>query len=284
MTRRATVWMIAVVALCAVAGVWRWRALQAVDTRGVLIEGGDGGGLPRAAPALEGFDEHALHSAVHSALEHGSSALLVMRHGHLVLEQYGRGADASTPVDGGELAYPLLIVASGIAVAGHGMTMPAPPLDADRLAAAIAAASGQSYPLFLSRRVWQPLNAAPARWLSPGVSARATDWLRVAELLLHDGRFEGRQVVQRGWVERHIDQLSGPGSESPSADGVIRLHGPGATRLWLVPRFDVAILRVATAPPAGGAVDEALAHTIISTLRDRPVTGGASLNDLVPGH
>jgi hypothetical protein len=55
-------------------------------------------------------------------------------------------------------------------------------------------------------------------------------------------------------------------------------------RLWLAPRLDVAILRVAAAPPPGAPVDETLARTIISALRDRPATGGSSLNDLVPGH
>ena len=284
MTRRATVWMVAAVALCAVAGVWRWRALHVADPAGVVIAGGDGGGLPRTDPALEGFDVQALQLAARAALAQGASALLIMRHGHLVLEQYAGGADANTPVDGGELADALLMVAAGIAVTKHGMSMPPPPLDAVRLAAAIAGASGLSYPLFLSRHVWQPLNAAPARWLSPGVSARAGDWLRVAELLLHDGRFEGTQVAPPGWLARHASRLSGLGTEPLSVDGVSGLRGPGATRLWLVPRFDVAILRVASAPAPGTTVDEALAHTIISALRDRPATGGTSLSDLVPGH
>lgn len=284
MTRRATVWMIAVVALCALAVAWRWRVTHVEDTAGTLIAGGDGGGLPRAAPALEGFDVPALQAVATAAFRQGSNALLIERHGHLVLEQYAHGADASALVAGGELAYTLLIMASGIAAAQHGMIMPAPPLDSDRLAAAIATASGMSYPQFLSRQVWQPLNAAPARWLSPGVNARADDWLRVAELLMHDGRFEGTQIVPPGWVARHANLLSGPGAEPLTAGGVTGLRGPGATRLWLVPRFDVAILRVAGAPAPGGTIDETLAHTIVSALRDRPATGGASLSDLVPGH
>jgi hypothetical protein len=283
-TRRATVWIAAILALCAVAGVWRWRGLNVEDHRGVVVAGGDGGGLPRAAPTLEGFDEHALQATAVTAIAQGASALLVTRHGHLVLEQYGHDADAGTLVDGGELSFPLLIVTAGIAVAKDGMILPPPPLQADRLVAEISAATGKSYPEFLSRHVWQPLNATPARWLSPGLRARATDWLRVAEMLMHDGRFEGRQVVQSGWVAAHMSQMSGSGVTPPLAGGMIRLRGPGATRLWLAPSLDLAVLRVNAAPPAGAALDESLARTIINEIRDRPASGGSSLHDLVPAH
>lgn len=284
MSRRATLWLVALLALGAVAGLWRWRGLNVAEHRGVVVAGGDGGGLPRAAPALEGFDEHALQATAVAVLAQGASAVLVTRHGHLVLEQYGHDADASTLVDGGELAFPLLVVASGIAVAKYGMTLPPPPLQADRLVAEVSAAAGKSYPEFLSRHVWQPLNATPARWLGSGLRARATDWLRVAELLMHDGRFEGRQVVQPGWVAAHLSQMSGSGVTPALAGGMIRLRGPGATRLWLVPSLDLAVLRVYAAVPAGAVVDESLARTIINEVRDRPASGGSSLHDLVPAH
>ncbi len=284
MTRQGRLWLLALIALGVLAGVWRWRTPGAV-VDGVVIAGGDGGGLPRTAPQLEGFDASALQTVATSAFKQGVGALLIMRHGHLVYEQYSADAAASAPVDGGELANSLLIIAAGIAVAEHGMDMPPPPIDAGRIAAAIAAASGRTYPAFLSRHIWQPLHAAPAYWTSSGVSARCVDWLRVGELLLHDGRFEGTQVVQPGWIARHATQLFvGPGADSPAGSGWLSLHGPGSTRLWLAPRLDVAILRVAATPPPGVAVDETLPRTIINTLRDRPATGGSGLNDLVPGH
>jgi CubicO group peptidase (beta-lactamase class C family) len=283
-TRRATLWVIAAVALCAMAGVWRWRALQEVHVAGVLVAGGDGGGLPRTTPELEGFDASALHAVAAGALKRGTNALLILRHGHLVYEGYAGGADASTRVEGGDLARSLLVMAAGVAVAQYGMIMPAPPLSPDRLAAAIVSASGRSYPAFLSRHIWQPLHAAPAYWSPPEVSARGADWLRVGELLLHDGRFEGTQIVQPGWIVRHSSALFGPDTASPAGAELLSLHGSGATRLWLAPRPDIAILRVAATPPPGVAVDETLARTIINTLRDHPASGGSSLNDLVPGH
>ena len=84
--------MVAVLALCALAGAWRWRALARADSAGVLIAGGDGGGLPRTAPAAGGIRRRALQAAAASTFEQGASALLIMRHGHLVYDKYGRGA------------------------------------------------------------------------------------------------------------------------------------------------------------------------------------------------
>ena len=286
MSRRTTVWLMAPLALLAVAAGWRWQATQSIDGNAVVIAGGDGGGLPRADAMQEGFDTQGLRAAVDYANSQGATALLVMRHGHLVLEHYARGADAGTLVDGGELAHALLMLAAGVAVAQSAMALPAEQGSDDaRVVAAIAAASGQPYPLFLSHAVWQPLNAAPAQWRSPGVRARAADWLRVAGLLLHDGRFEGKQVVPPGWVQRLGRSRPASGAEPFSMGEVAVLRGTGATLLWLAPRLDLVILCVADAPPPGVAVDETrLAHMIIRSLRDLPAVGGAQLNDLVPGH
>ena len=101
---------------------------------------------------------------------------------------------------------------------------------------------------------------------------------------MHDGRFEGRQIVARGWVAGHISQMSGPVVQAPLAGGMIRLRGPGGTRLWLVPELDLVVLRVGAEPVRGTPVDESLARTIINEMRDRPASGGSSLHDLVPGH
>ena len=287
--RHRSGWALAVLATLLAAGsVWHWhgaRGARDASAGAVTIVGGDGGGLPRTDANQEGFEVPALQAAGALATAQGSSALLVMRHGHLVYERYADGAGVDTLVDGGELADTLLMLAAGIAVAENGLAMPAAaPADNGRLAAAIAGASGRSYPQFLSRNLWQPLNAAPAQWSSPTVRARASDWLRVAELLLHDGRFEGTQVVPAGWVQRLVQSRAADGAEPFAAAGMYCLRGSGATRLWLAPRFDLAVLRVAPAPP-GVAVDETrLVNMILRALRDRPVTGGGSLDDLVPGH
>ncbi|HVN99232.1 MAG TPA: hypothetical protein VMT49_04260 [Steroidobacteraceae bacterium] len=282
--RHPFAWFAIAALLLALGGLWQWRHAHPHDAGGVPIGGGDGGGLPRAEPSGEGFDPQAFQAAVDWAAKERAGALLVLRHGHLLVERYAGDVDKESRIDGGSgLSDALLLVAAGVAVARHGLAMPAgEPIDAGSLAAAIAAASGRSYPQFLSRNVWQPLNAAPARWSAPDVSARAVDWLRVAELLLHDGRFEGTQVVPPGWVQRLHPLRTAPGAEPFADRDMYYLRGQGATRLWLAPRFELAILSVAASPAS--ADETRLPNMIVRALRERPGVSGTSLNDLVPGH
>jgi CubicO group peptidase (beta-lactamase class C family) len=278
---------IAAAVLAALLGVvaWRYFASRAHEAVGTLIAGGDGGRLPRASPGAEGFDEPVLQSAAAFAAKQGARALLVMRHGHLVLEQYGGGADADTLFDGGELARAVLLLATGVAVDRNGMPIPdTTHIDSRQLAAAIAHAGGEDYPAFLSRHLWRPLDAAPARWLDPGMRARASDWMRVAGLLLHDGRFEGTQVVPVGWIAR-LGAPRGPVGAEPFRQGEAFMFHGGATLLWLVPHADLAILYVDGSPAAGFALDETrLPRMILRALREQGAAGGARLDELVPGH
>jgi hypothetical protein len=291
MRRKAYFWLLALAALLAAAGAWRWHRSAgieagAVGAGAIAVGGGDGGGLPRADAAAEGFERQPLEVALAWARAQHARALLITRHGHLVSEQYD-GIATDALVDGGELADTLLQLAAGIAVAQNGLVVPpAAQSDVAQLSAAIARASGRSYAQFLSRNIWQPLNAAPAQWSPAGVSARSVDWLRVAELLLHDGRFEGTQVVPAGWVQRLPRPQAAVGAE-PFADATMyRLRGRRATRLWLSPRFDLAILCVADAgsAPALAADETRLPNMVIRALHDRPGVNGTGLDELVPGH
>jgi hypothetical protein len=279
--RNIAIWFI--VALLVVAVCRFWMQGQTPKLGGVPIAGGDAGGLPRADASTEGFDATPFQAAVEWAGKQRAGALLVSRHGHLLIEHYSSGANVDTLIAGGGMSDAVVLLSAGTAVPQLDRSLPASEaVDATPLAAAIAKASGRSFPQFLSRNVWQPLNAAPARWSEAEVSARAIDWLRVAELLLHDGRFEGTQVVPAGWAARVPLQRTAPGAE-PFADKDMRyLRGRGATRLWLSPRFDLAILSVAGAVQS--ADETRLPNMIVRALRERPGVSGTSLNDLVPGH
>src|SRR5258706_12442436 len=248
MNRRTALALLTAVALLIAAGALLWHAARVPEQGAVTVAGGDAGGLPRTGADAEGFDAKALQAAVELARAHQSGGLLVTRHGHLVVERYYGHADVDTLVDGGEFSNALLMVAVGIAVGQYGQ--PAPALsgaDPGPLTAFIARTSRLAYPLFLSRNVWQPLNAAPARCVGMQVSARAVDWLRVAELLLHDGRFEGTQVAPPGWVLRMRPSASGgdppgagphgkgaaPGTEPLSRDENFFIRGAREKRPWL---------------------------------------------------
>lgn len=291
MRRRSYWWLLALVALLAAIGAWRWHRSTGIDAGTVpagtvVVSGGDGGGLPRADAAAEGFERQPLELAQAWAAAQHAHALLIARHGHLVSEQYA-GIGANTLVAGGELTDTLLQLAAGIAAAHNGLAVPpAAQADAAQLSAAIASASGHSYAQFLSRNIWQPLNAAPAQWSPADVRARGIDWLRVADLLLHDGRFEGTQVVPPGWTQRLPRSREAVGAEPYADETMFRLRGRGATRLWLSPRFDLVILCVAEAAtaPALAADETRLPNMVIRALRDRPGVSGTGLNDLVPGH
>jgi CubicO group peptidase (beta-lactamase class C family) len=298
MSRRIALLLVVVVALLIAAGARYWHTAQRPEPGAVMVAGGDAGGLPRSDPDAEGFDAKALQAAVELARARPAGGLLVMRHGHLVVEHYFGDADAQTLLDGGEFSSALLMVAVGIAIAQYGAPPPALSSgDAAALAAFIAKSSGRAYPQFLSRNVWQPLNAAPARCTGFQVSARPVDWLRVAEMLLHDGRFEGTQVAPAGWVLRLRPSARGEdrpgtglhgktaaaGAEPFASDDTFFLRGPGATRLWLVPRLDLVILSFGG--PGTDRPDESrLANALIRALRDRPPSTGVDLRDLVPNH
>ena len=65
---------------------------------------------------------------------------------------------------------------------------------------------------FMAKKLWQPLGAeADATWnldsedsgfekLESGVNARAVDYARFGLLFLHDGRWNGRRILSKGWV------------------------------------------------------------------------------------
>jgi len=299
-------------------GAWYWRAARAPQVAGVAVAGGDAGGLPRATPAEEGFEAAALQAAVERAMQDGAQAVLISHHGHLVVERYAHGVDAHSTVQSDEMARLVLTLAAGT-------LRPAPPsaiepgFDADQLAARVATDARADYAVYLSRTIWQPVNAAPARllWSSDGAGgapalhpgccfeARISDWLRVAALLLDDGSFEGTQVLPKGWAEQLTRAnptdpgrgaavwlaSSASGSEPFAIDGVSFLRGRGRTHLWMVPRLDLAIVLIG-APAPGGAVasgavreDETrMPNAIIRALGVLPGAGGARLGDVVPGH
>jgi hypothetical protein len=297
--RQRTVWaVLAAAAFLVAVGAWHRHTSHALERGTVLIAGGDAGGLPRADAGTEGFDAKGLQAAVEMARAQPAGGLLITRHGHLVLDSYSGGTDPEVLIDGGEFSTTLLMLAVGVAVAQGGQLAPVTiSHDPRQLSALVVKASGLGYPQFLSRNLWQPLNAAPAQCSGIEIRARPVDWLRVAELLLHDGRFEGTQVVPPGWVLQlrpAADGLERPGTgiyrrpvttgaEAFASDDIFFMRGPGATRLWVVPRLDLTILHFSGS--GAGLTDETrLPNAVIRALRDRPPSTGVELRNLVPNH
>jgi hypothetical protein len=205
----------------------------------------------------------------------------------------------------------LLALAAGIAARDDSLALQSlNGFEPARLRAAIEAGARQSYPDYLSLRLWRRLNAAPAWIALPSVGApapadccfhaRVLDWMRVAALLLDDGRFEGKSVVPPGWVQRmrHPVSASGTegfgielasaaqGAEPFAADGVFFVRGPGRWRLWLMPSLQLAVL-FGSNPDALASWDETrLPNLVIRAVSERPEqrSTGSKLQQLVPGH
>jgi len=284
----------------------------------VLVRGGDAGGMPRVPPLEQHLDGVALEDASRDAAAEGLQALIVLRHGYIVYERYGHGYEAGTVIDSGAFAQVLLALAAGIAA--HDDRLPLQSLngfDPVRVRDAIEAGTRQSYPDYLSLRLWRRLNAAAA-WIgtpatgAAGAAATATapadccfharllDWLRVAGVLLDDGRFEGKAVVPPGWVERMRRPVSASGSEGfgvelasaahgaePfAAEDVFFLRGPGRWRLWLMPTLNLGVL-FGSASEGLPAWDETrLPNLVIRAVSERAQqrATGPQLRQLVPGH
>jgi hypothetical protein len=284
----------------------------------VIVTGGDAGGLPRALPADERIDAAALEHALQDPTAARLAAFVVMRDEYLVFEHYGPGFTADSVIDGGHFAEGLIAMAAGAATQQGALGADAlQGFDPGALRAAIESGTQQRYENYLSHKIWSPLNAAPA-WIelpgngaaTPGdccLHARVLDWMRVAGLLVGDGRFEGKQVLPAGWTQRmarplSLDAVRGFGLQlSPAArgaepfatPGVLFLRGPDHWRLWLIPALKLAVLFGATPPASSGSAARAddwdetrLANLVIRAVSDRPPQPGdlTDLQRLVPAH
>ena len=302
------------------SGAWILLALGCTQTPNphLVVAGGDAGGVPRALPAEERIDAVALEHALQDPAAAQLAAFVVMRDEYLVFEHYGRGLTANSVIDGGHFAEALIAMAAGTAAQQGALNVDAMHgFDPEALRLAIESGAQQRYESYLSQKIWNPLNAAPA-WIelpakgatTPSdccLHARLIDWMRVASLLVGDGRFEGKQVLPAGWVQRMARPLSldavrgfglqlapaAHGAEPFATAGVLFLRGPDHWRLWLVPTLKLAVLFGAAAPtPASGTGrtdnwDETrLANLVIRAVSDRPPQPGdvTDLQRLVPGH
>jgi CubicO group peptidase (beta-lactamase class C family) len=182
--------------------------------------------------------------------------------------------------------------------------------DPDLLGLILQRATGEPYNEYIARTIWARIGAGDATlWLDHpggvvhvdrGFFARTGDWLRVAELLLRNGNYQGDEVV----VPRWVPQMLQPAKSNPDYGAYIRLGArtaarttpyatndvlliaAGGNRLWLVPSLQLAILRTGSAREPDWD-DGRIPNMVILGARDylppaaRP---GADIRQLVPNH
>jgi hypothetical protein len=286
--------------------------------------------LPHATAEAELIAPEALTAAADAARAAGAQALIVHRHGHRVFEYFAAGRSGVDAVEGGELSAAPLALAAGALVDSRRIDAAAA-VEALRTATRPgqswrnpwSAAARQRFKLAappallrqdmdadlattISGRVWLPLRAADAWLWGTGdaqlrldccMVARVDDWMRIGDLLLQQGRYQGERIVSPDWIRQLLAadvegarhpvwlgvQQTWTGDEPPAARDVYWFDLGTDLRLWLMPRRSLAVLHWAG---NASAHDTMLPNIILRGLLDQaPVLDGSTeLNELVPGH
>ncbi len=111
------------------------RYLQALARRSAMLYqpreqlgGGNAPPAPRVLPGTELLDARALEEAARYAGEHGTQALIVSRHDHIVFERYWNGSSFTTLIDAGTFTPLLGALATGHALSHRQIGWPDEPL------------------------------------------------------------------------------------------------------------------------------------------------------------
>ena len=92
------------------------------------VVGGNMAPAPRVSPDLEMLDVNAMVEASHYAAAHGSRALIVTRHGHIVFERYWGGTGFDTLEDSQTMSRTLAALLVGIAIGDRKIGWPDEPI------------------------------------------------------------------------------------------------------------------------------------------------------------
>ena len=168
----------------------------------------------------------------------------------------------------------------------------------------IERASGQRLSDYLSEKIWKKIGARDALFYvdKPGgmvhtdccMWASIRDMVRIGEMLMHKGVFQGRQIMPSGWIEEMIQPskanvnygmqlwmgndfveyrpydartttFANYHSEPYKADDVFYLDGLGKKRLYIIPSKSLVILR--TGPNSKEWDDAKLPNLFIEALK-----------------
>lgn len=292
---------------------------------------GDPLALPRGTAESESIAPEALAQAADRARALKARALIVHRHGHRVLEVFGEGASGTTAVTGGELTPAIFALALSPLVDTRRIGIDAA-VQAVRQQSATYTSSGWRNPWSaaarsrftlhaapellrsdaaaaqtLSERVWLPLHAHDAAlWgrddkalrVDCCIVAQLDDWMRVGDVLLQQGTFEGERIASPDWIRallaadleghRHpvwLRQQQGTaGAEPPAARDTFWFDLGAGLRLWLVPRRSLSVL--VWTHSAAQARDTEIPNLLIRGLIDQapPIDASSKLDQIVPGH
>lgn len=317
-----------------VTAVWRDEPLlEAAQIQPRTRVPGAGRRAPaRATPEQEQLAPEAIEAAIDEARALDSRALIVHRHGHRVAEYYAPGFGGDSMASGGELApLPWLLTLASLADAGR--VPPGSPrqwlqtllaaqdspgwrnpwsAQARQRFSLRGAAPGFELPspgrpaALIAEQVWAPLGAEEAAIGGADAEgfpeccfvAQLDDWMRLADLLLQEGRYAGEFIVSPEWLRELMPGGVGTprvpvwrtgdsrwsGDEPPAANQATWVDLEPDLRLWLLPQRGLAVLHWARRG-SGEAADTRLSNIVIRGMVDAPAATEVNrLEQMVPGH
>lgn len=157
----------------------------------------------------------------------------------------------------------------------------ASPANTQLAAVIIERATGMPYERYLDAKLWRPLGAGPAQMQLDRRSgmpaahccwrAAARDVLRVANLLVTDGRAGDRQVLPPGWAQEMaraspVSANTGMQLARSTLAGlaVLSAADDSGSTFWVIPERGLTIVNIAG--PGGGPVDD-LPTLLLAALR-----------------
>lgn len=298
-----------------------------------VVVTGQPGAMPQASAESEYIAPEALAEASKRFASLGARALIVHRHGHRILQLFDGGTSGATELVGGELTPAVHALALAPLVDTRRVGIEAA-IAAVREESAYFGAAGWRNPWSagvrrrfrlrpaprmllgdgegsaaqtISQRVWQPLHAQDAALWGEGdqalrvddrMVAKLDDWVRVGDVLLQQGTFDGERIASPDWIRallaadadtvRHPvwieQQQPWTGAEPPASRDAFWFDLGAGVRLWLVPKRGLSVLLWSASK--SGARDTELPNLFIRALTDQAPAVGSStdINQIVPGH
>jgi len=145
------------------------------------------------------------------------------------------------------------------------------------LAIIIERATGQSIEDYASMKLWKPLGAADANWWLDEENgmpkafccffAQAQDWLRLGQLFMQKGKWNGQQIIPSNWYNKMLTQsslepdygrhiwlmyedggLKKKDRTVPFTEKTYIIDGRGKNQVFITPALDLVIVRVGDMP------------------------------------
>lgn len=145
------------------------------------------------------------------------------------------------------------------------------------LAETLVRASGHSLPAYAERHLFGPMGITACRWdpQVPGsLSLTARDAARIGQLLLNRGRWKGRQIVSKSWLQEtfrfrktHVDGFGYGYQGWLRAAGTYMAAGYGGQRIFVVPRKDLVVVLFAALNPGQMQPHQMLDRFILPAVR-----------------